>query len=124
MPVAIVIQLVGGAHEIHFPTVLFEPILRIATIAGAASNVLRYNLFNDGPLPPASPGSVFAYVPVAYSRDVPTILTGIPVSAGVAFIVNALLLGCGPNRNSGLDLQTAREQNARNKGTPTTAPVA
>ena len=86
--------------------------------------MLRSSLFDDGLLPPAAPGSVFAYVPVAYSGDLPTILTGIPVSAGVAFIVSALLLGFGRNRNSGLDLEATREQNAMNKSTPTTAPVA
>ncbi len=124
VPAAIVVQFLGGIHEIYFPYVLMKPILLIAAIAGGASGVLMFSLFNDGLLAPASPGSIFAYILVAYPGDLPTILLGILVSAGVAFIVGAVLLGFGRNHNSGLDLEAAREQSARNKNKPATAPVA
>ena len=124
VPAAIVVQFLGGIHEIYFPYVLMKPILLIAAIAGGASGVLMFSLFNDGLLAPASPGSIFAYILVAYPGDLPTILLGILVSAGVAFVVSALLLGFGRNQNSGLDLEAAREQSARNKNKPATAPVA
>jgi len=124
VPAAIVVQFLGGIHEIYFPYVLMKPILLIAAIAGGASGVLMFSLFNDGLLAPASPGSIFAYILVAYPGDLPTILLGILVSAGVAFIVSALLLGFGRNSNSGLDLEAAREQSAKNKNKPATAPVA
>ena len=124
MPAAIVVQFLGGIHEIYFPYVLMKPILLIGAIAGGASGVLMFSLFNDGLLAPASPGSIFAYILVAYPGDLPTILLGILVSAGVAFIVSALLLGFGRNQNSGLDLEAAREQSLRNKNKPATAPVA
>ena len=124
VPAAIVVQFLGGIHEIYFPYVLMKPILLIAAIAGGASGVLMFSLFNDGLLAPASPGSIFAYILVAYPGDLPTILLGILVSAGVAFIVSALLLGFGRNQNSGLDLEAAREQSVRNKNKPATAPVA
>ena len=124
VPAAIVVQFLGGIHEIYFPYVLMKPILLIGAIAGGASGVLMFSLFNDGLLAPASPGSIFAYILVAYPGDLPTILLGILVSAGVAFIVSALLLGFGRNQNSGLDLEAAREQSLRNKNKPATAPVA
>jgi PTS system mannitol-specific IIC component len=124
VPAAIVVQFLGGIHEIYFPYVLMKPILLIGAIAGGASGVLMFSLFNDGLLAPASPGSIFAYILVAYPGDLPTILLGILVSAGVAFIVSALLLGFGRNSNSGLDLEAAREQSAKNKNKPATAPVA
>ena len=124
VPAAIVVQFLGGIHEIYFPYVLMKPILLIAAIAGGASGVLMFSLLNDGLLAPASPGSIFAYILVAYPGDLPTILLGILVSAGVAFIVSALLLGFGRNSNSGLDLEAAREQSAKNKNKPATAPVA
>jgi len=124
VPAAIVVQFLGGIHEIYFPYVLMKPILLIAAIAGGASGVLMFSLFNDGLLAPASPGSIFAYILVAYPGDLPTILLGILASAGVAFIVSALLLGFGRNSNSGLDLEAAREQSAKNKNKPATAPVA
>jgi len=124
VPAAIVVQFLGGIHEIYFPYVLMKPILLIAAIAGGASGVLMFSLFNDGLLAPASPGSIFAYILVAYPGDLPTILLGILASAGVAFIVSALLLGFGRNSNSGLDLEAAREQSAKNKNKQATAPVA
>ena len=124
MPAAIVVQFLSGTHEVYFPHVLMKPILLIAAISGGASNVLMSSLFNDELLSPVSPGSVFAYIPLAYSGDLPTIVAGIPASAGVAFILGALLLGFRRNRTSGLDLHTARKQNAGNKSTPTTAPAA
>ena len=127
VPAAIVVQFLGGIHEIYFPYVLMKPILliaAIAAIAGGASGVLMFSLFNDGLLAPASPGSIFAYILVAYPGDLPTILLGILVSAGVAFIVSSLLLGFGRNSSSGLDLEAAREQNVKNKNTPATIPVA
>ena len=127
VPAAIVVQFLGGIHEIYFPYVLMKPILliaAIAAIAGGASGVLMFSLFNDGLLAPASPGSIFAYILVAYPGDLPTILLGILVSAGVAFIVSSLLPGFGRNSSSGLDLEAAREQNVKNKNKPATIPVA
>lgn len=124
VPAAIVVQFLGGIHEIYFPYVLMKPILLIAAIAGGASGVLMFSLFGDGLVAPASPGSIFAYILVAAPGDLPTILLGILVSAGVAFIVGAALLGFGHNKATGLDLEAAREQSARNKNTPAAAPAA
>jgi PTS system mannitol-specific IIC component len=124
VPAAIVVQFLGGIHEIYFPYVLMKPILVIAAIAGGASGVLMFSIFGDGLRSPASPGSIFAYLLVSPPGDILTILLGILVSAGVAFVVGAALLGFGRNQNSGLDLEAAKEQSARNKNKPATAPVA
>ncbi len=115
VPAAIVVQFLGGIHEIYFPYVLMKPILLIAAIAGGASGVLMFSLFQDGLVAPASPGSIFAYILVAYPGDLPTILLGIVVSAGVSFIVGSLLLGFGRNSKSEIDLEEAKAQSARNK---------
>ena len=115
VPAAIVVQFLGGIHEIYFPYVLMKPILLIAAIAGGASGVLMFSLFHDGLVAPASPGSIFAYVLVAYPGDLPTILLGILVSAGVSFVIGSLLLGFGRNSKSEIDLEEAKAQSARNK---------
>jgi PTS system mannitol-specific IIC component len=119
VPAAIVVQFLGGIHEIYFPYVLMKPILLIAAIAGGASGVLMFSLFNDGLVAPASPGSIFAYILVAYPGDLPTILLGIVVSAGVSFVVGSLLLGFGRNAKSEIDLEEAKAQSARNKNKKT-----
>jgi len=121
VPAAIVVQFLGGIHEIYFPYVLMKPILVIAAIAGGASGVLMFSIFNDGLVSAASPGSIIAYIFVASPGDLPTILLGIIVSAGVSFIIGAILLGFGHGKQSGLDLEAAREQSARNKNKPVQA---
>jgi PTS system mannitol-specific IIC component len=123
VPAAMVVQFLGGIHEIYFPYVLMKPILLIAAIAGGASGVLVFSIFHVGLVAPASPGSIFAYILVAYPGDLPLILLGILVSAGVAFIVGALLLGFG-RKETAMDLDEARAQSARNKNKPASAPAA
>ncbi|HEY0259605.1 MAG TPA: PTS transporter subunit EIIC [Lacisediminihabitans sp.] len=121
VPAAIVVQFLGGIHEIYFPYVLMKPILLIAAIAGGASGVLMFVLFNDGLVAPASPGSIFAYILVAYPGDLPTILLGILVSAGVSFVVGAALLGFNRKKEPTLDLEAAKAQSARNKNSTSAA---
>ena len=63
-PGAIVIHFLGGIHEIYFPYVLMRPILVIAVIAGGASGVIMFQIFNAGLVAVPSPGSIFAYIAV------------------------------------------------------------
>jgi PTS system mannitol-specific IIC component len=120
VPAAMVVHFLGGIHEIYFPYILMKPILLIAAIAGGATGVLIFVLTGVGLVAPASPGSIFAYILVAYPGDLPMILVGILLSAGVAFIVGALLLGFG-RKESKIDLEEAKAQSAANKNKPATA---
>ena len=122
VPAAMVVHFLGGIHEIYFPYILMKPILLIAAIAGGATGVLVFVLTGVGLVAPASPGSIFAYILVAYPGDLPFILVGILLSAGVAFIVGALLLGFG-RKESKIDLEEAKAQSAANKNKPATAPA-
>jgi PTS system mannitol-specific IIC component len=61
-PGAILIQFIGGIHEIYFPYVLSKPILVIAAILGGATGVLTNVIFHSGLRSPASPGSIIAVV--------------------------------------------------------------
>jgi len=120
VPAAIVVQFLGGIHEIYFPYVLMKPILLIAAIAGGATGVLVFLLAGVGLVAPASPGSIFAYILVASPGDLPMILVGILLSAAVAFAVGALLLGFG-RKETAIDLEEAKAQSARNKNKPAAA---
>ena len=122
VPAAMVVHFLGGIHEIYFPYVLMKPILIIAAIAGGASGILIFSLFQVGLIAPASPGSIFAYLAVSPPSDILFILLGILVSAGVSFIVGALLLGFG-RKESKIDLEAAKAQSAANKNKPATAPA-
>jgi PTS system mannitol-specific IIC component len=61
VPAAIVIQFLGGIHEIYFPYVLMKPRLILATIAGGASGILVFLATHAGLVATPSPGSIFAY---------------------------------------------------------------
>jgi PTS system mannitol-specific IIC component len=118
VPAAIVVQFLGGIHEIYFPYVLMKPILIIAAILGGGVGVLTFVIFGDGLVGPASPGSIFAYLAVSPPDKILTILLGILLSAAVAFIVGSALLRFGRGSDpveAEAELEAAREQSAANK---------
>ncbi len=59
-PGAILIQFIGGIHEIYFPYVLMKPKLVLAVILGGMSGVATNVAFGSGLRSPASPGSIIA----------------------------------------------------------------
>jgi mannitol PTS system EIICBA or EIICB component len=118
VPAAIVVQFLGGIHEIYFPYVLLKPILIIAAILGGGVGVLTFVIFGDGLVGPASPGSIFAYIAVSPPDKLLTILLGILLSAAVSFVVGAVLLRFGRGSDpvdAEADLEAAQEQSASNK---------
>jgi len=118
VPAAIVVHFLGGIHEIYFPYVLMKPILVIAAIVGGASGVLWESIFGLGLSGPASPGSIIAWALVSPPENIVLNLIGIFVSAAVAAVVGAVLLGFGRKENAtdaAIDLEAAKEQSAANK---------
>lgn len=113
-PGAILIQFVGGIHEIYFPYVLMKPILVLAVIAGGMSGVATNVAFDSGLRAPASPGSIIA----VWINTPPSSLLGVTlsviVSAGVSFLVASFLLKI--DKKSDGDLSGATAQMEANKG--------
>jgi PTS system mannitol-specific IIC component len=95
VPGAIIIQFLGGIHEIYFPYVLMRPILLIAAIAGGASGLLTGTILHAGLVAPASPGSIFAYLAVTPKGGYFAVLSAVLVAAAVSFAVASLLMGFG-----------------------------
>ena len=91
-PGAILIQFIGGIHEIYFPYVLMKPKLLLAVILGGASGVATNVAFGSGLRSPASPGSIIA----VWAASPPGAFLGVTLSvliaAGVTFAVAAFLL--------------------------------
>ncbi len=115
VPAAMVVHFLGGIHEIYFPYVLMKPILIIAAIAGGATGVMWFSIFNLGLVAPASPGSIFAWIVVSPPSDLLLNMVGILLAAAVAAIVGSLLLGFGRNEAVELDLEEAKAKSAGNK---------
>jgi PTS system mannitol-specific IIC component len=95
VPAAIVVQFLGGIHEIYFPYVLMKPRLILATIAGGAAGVATFMATGAGLVATPSPGSIFAYLAVTPKGGYFGVLLGIIIAAGVSFVVASALLGFG-----------------------------
>lgn len=95
VPAAIVVQFLGGIHEIYFPYVLMKPRLILATMAGGAAGVGTFMVTGAGLVATPSPGSIFAYMAVTPKGGYFGVLLGIAIAAGVSFVVASILLGFG-----------------------------
>lgn len=126
-PGAIVIQFLGGIHEIYFPYVLMKPIIIVAAIAGGMTGVATNAVFGSGLRAPASPGSIFAVL-LQTSGDsnfgpgwgyVGVILSVI-LAATVSFLLSSLFLLRTRKRDLELgesgDLSAAISATEANKG--------
>jgi PTS system mannitol-specific IIC component len=118
VPAAMVVQFLGGIHEIYFPYVLMKPILIVAAILGGATGVLWESLWGLGLVAPASPGSIFAWIAVSPPDNLLLNMIGIVLSAAVAAIVGAIVLGFGRKESAvdeTINLEAAREETAARK---------
>ncbi|WP_214761832.1 PTS mannitol transporter subunit IICBA [Exiguobacterium sp. s129] len=91
-PGAAIIHFLGGIHEIYFPYVLMKPTLILAMIAGGATGIFTFVLFDVGLVAPASPGSIFAILAMASRGSYLGLVAGIFLSAAVTFAVASVIL--------------------------------
>jgi PTS system mannitol-specific IIC component len=113
-PGAILIQFIGGIHEIYFPYVLMKPRLVLACILGGMTGVATNVLFNSGLRSPASPGSIIAIWIAAPPGSLFGVTLSVILAATVSFLVSAFLLKI--DRNDDGDLMAATAQMETNKG--------
>jgi PTS system mannitol-specific IIC component len=95
VPAAIVIQFLGGIHEIYFPYILMKPRLILAAICGGAAGILTFKATGAGLVAPPAPGSIFAYAAETPPGGYFGVFLGVIVAAGVSFTVASALLGFG-----------------------------
>lgn len=91
-PGAILIQFLGGIHEVYFPYVLMKPALLLAVVAGGATGVGTNMVFDAGLRAPAAPGSIFAIMLQTASDSYVGVILSVILSAGVTFAVAAVIL--------------------------------
>ncbi|WP_114570910.1 PTS mannitol transporter subunit IICB [Exiguobacterium flavidum] len=113
-PGAAIIQFLGGIHEIYFPYVLMKPVLLLAMIAGGASGVFTFVLFDVGLVAPASPGSIIAVLAMASKGSYLGLISGVVVSAAVTFGVSSVLLKTSAAKE--VSLEDATENVSAMKG--------
>lgn len=91
-PGAVIIHFLGGIHEIYFPYILMNPLLLISVIAGGASGIFCFNLFNVGLTAPASPGSIIAIMMMAEKHSYLGLIVGVAVASLVSFAISVPIL--------------------------------
>jgi PTS system mannitol-specific IIC component len=121
-PGAIIIQFLGGIHEIYFPYVLMKPMLILAAIGGGATGVAINAAFGSGLRAPASPGSIFAVLIQTPGGSYVGVIASVIGAALVSGTIASLILLSSRKRDlaaeaAGEDkLAAAVAQNAANKG--------
>lgn len=113
-PGAILIQFIGGIHEIYFPYVLAKPKLIAAVILGGMAGVATNLLFGSGLRSPASPGSIIAVWAASPPSSLLGVTASVLVAAGVTFLVAAFLLKLDKDDDGDLTAATAAME--ANKG--------
>lgn len=126
-PGAIVIQFLGGIHEIYFPYALAKPMTILALIAGGASGVAVNMIFGGGLVFPAAPGSIIAVTAAAAGGGVANVLVvylSVIVAAVVTFLISGVILRASRKRDQEADgdsFAAAIDQTAANKGKESSA---
>ncbi|MEQ7683315.1 PTS mannitol transporter subunit IICB [Bacillus velezensis] len=121
-PGAAIIHFFGGIHEIYFPYILMKPMLILAAIAGGASGLLTFSIFNAGLVAASSPGSIIAILALTPKGSYLGVLAGVIVAAAVSFIVSALILKSSKAGEE--DLTAAAEKVQEMKGRKSEAAAA
>ncbi|PRR95968.1 PTS mannitol transporter subunit IIBC [Bacillus atrophaeus] len=121
-PGAAVIHFFGGIHEIYFPYILMKPVLILAAIAGGASGLLTFSIFNAGLVAASSPGSIFAILAMTPRGNYLGVIAGVIVATAVSFIVSAVILKSSKAGEE--DLTAAAEKMQAMKGKNSQAAAA
>lgn len=128
-PGAIVIQFLGGIHEIYFPYALAKPMTILALIAGGAAGVTTNMIFGGGLVFPAAPGSIIAVTAAAIGAGPANLLVvylSVAVAAVVTFLIAGVILRASRKRDLAAEggddaFAAAIDQTEANKGKESSA---
>ncbi len=114
-PGALIIQFLGGIHEIYFPYVLAKPRLIIATILGGMTGITVNMLFDTGLRAPAAPGSFLAVLAQTPRDMYVGVVLSVFAAGTVSFLVAAFLLKLDKSEDE-IDLESATADMEAMKG--------
>ncbi|MBE5973128.1 protein-N(pi)-phosphohistidine--sugar phosphotransferase [Lacrimispora xylanisolvens] len=101
---SLIIQSLGGIHEVYFPYILSDIRLLAGAIAGSIAGNYCFMITGSGLLGPASPGSLITILIMADKKHWLGIVMGIFISAAVACLVSCLIL-LGNRGKSSADIE-------------------
>lgn len=91
-PGAVLIQFIGGIHEIYYPYILSRPLLIVPMILGASSSILFMTVAHAGLIGPISPGSIVSVVIMSASGKMLINVAAVLIAATITFLTSALIL--------------------------------
>lgn len=110
-PGAVIIQFLGGIHEIYFPYVLMKPLLLLAVITGGICADLTFVLLHAGLVAAASPGSIIALMAMCPKGAELPVLAGVAIGAVASFLVASVILKRDKaNKETADDFQEAQSK--------------
>ena len=120
-PGAIIIQFLGGIHEIYFPYVLMKPALILAVIAGGFCGDLTFVITHAGLVATPSPGSIIALMAMSPKGGQLPVLAGVLVATVVSFLVASIIIKRNPDSEEESDnlaeaQSKMKEMKAESKG--------
>ncbi|MDF2886178.1 MAG: Protein-N(pi)-phosphohistidine--sugar phosphotransferase [Lacrimispora sp.] len=89
---SLIIQSLGGIHEVYFPYILSDIRLLAGAIAGSIAGNYCFMMTGSGLLGPASPGSIITILIMADKKHWLGIVMGILISAAVTCFLSCLIL--------------------------------
>lgn len=95
---SLLIQFIGGIHEVYFLYVLMNPKLILSLILGGMSGVVVFQIYNVGLAAPPVPGSIITIFSLIPKGNIVGVMTGILVSITVSFVVSAVILKMSKQR--------------------------
>ncbi|GCF92833.1 PTS system mannitol-specific EIICB component [Enterococcus florum] len=91
-PGAIIIQFLGGIHEIYFPYVMMKPLLFLAVMGGGVAGTFTFQLLGAGLRAAASPGSIIAILAMTPPDSMIAVIAGVVVGAAVSFLISMIII--------------------------------
>lgn len=112
-PGAVIIEFLGGIHEIYFPYVMMKPLLFLAAIAGGVVGTFTFQLLGAGLSAAASPGSIIAILAMTPRGGYLPVIAGVASAAVASFLVASVILKADRSESDSLESAQAASQAAK-----------
>lgn len=112
-PGVVIIEFLGGIHEIYFPYVMMKPLLFLAAIAGGVVGTFTFQLLGAGLSAAASPGSIIAILAMTPRGGYLPVIAGVAAAAVASFLVASVILKADRSESDSLESAQAASQAAK-----------
>lgn len=106
----LVIQLIGGIHEVYFPFVLLHPWLILVVILSGGTGILIFDILNTGLVGVASPGSILTLLLAAPKDEWYKVLLGVLVSTCISFFGAMIVLQLEKRKHEKQSVEIAKKE--------------